>query len=186
MCGPLCETTDVTCTVNNRQPRAFGDTTKGGRGGLPKPNGSTDAVGTAKDSFCPEFCCKDENCKRKRDIQGNLVPTEQEFLIIFGGAALRNLTVSGKYLFNNCTDASRAKLRESGYAEDFINQCGAELVNELWLYDVTNHTLTYLKPTYNHLLYSEFKTPSPRQGHAAAAISIASEDIMTKQLVRTR
>mmetsp|Transcript_1545 Transcript_1545/g.3304 ORF Transcript_1545/g.3304 Transcript_1545/m.3304 type:complete len:591 (+) Transcript_1545:547-2319(+) len=69
-----------------------------------------------------------------------------------------------------------------GYPEDFVNQCGAELLNEIWFYSVINNTLTYIKPTYNRLLYSSFKTPSPRQGHAAAYIEVTSEDIITRQL----
>jgi hypothetical protein len=119
-----------------------------------------------------------------RDIQGEIVPVEEEFLLVFGGYALRNLTVSDKLLFNNCTEASRAELIGQNVSQEYVNNCGAELLNEVWRYSIQDHSFTYIKPTYNKLLYSAFTSPTPRQGHAGAYAEVLAEDILTKQMVR--
>lgn len=89
-CGPLCLESSVNCTT---QTKRF----------VPAPEGETTAIGSVKDSFCPETCCATENCRRVRDALGELVPFEEEVMLVFGGKAFRNVSVYGTMLYNNCT-----------------------------------------------------------------------------------
>lgn len=147
---------------------------------LPNATGVKEAAGTIKQNFCPDTCCLTENCKRGRDMLGELVPVNKEYILIFGGLALRNVTVDGTQLYNLCNDDTKAKALEYGYSLDFVTGCGTELMNELWRYDISSDSWSYLKPSTNRLLYQSYKVPYPRSSHSAIYVETTTQDILTK------
>lgn len=165
--------------MNDRLPKAADDSTLGGRN-LPNPSGEKEPAGTIYQNYCPDICCLTENCKRGRDMLGEEVPIDREYMIIFGGLALRNVTVDGEQLYNNCNDIKKAEALSQGYSLDFVAGCGSELLNELWRYDILSDTWTYLKPSTNRLLYSSYQAPYPRHSHSAIYTELITQDILTK------
>ena len=177
-CGPFCNTTDPNCFIPFKIPKSSTDSTPGGRD-LPLAGGSTDQVGYLNDSFCPPNCCNTENCKRYRDINGLPVPTNQEILLVFGGTALRNVSLNGTLLFNDCTE-DNIKLARQNYPLEVTESCGIEILNEIWRYDIKNDSWNYLQPTYNPS-NSNYSFPYPRHSHRAVLV----EQLVYDTLVNT-
>jgi len=174
-CGPLCKQTSSNCTSEIK------------RAGQ-NPEGDTSALGSVKDSFCPETCCATENCRRLRDALGEVVPFDDEVMLVFGGRAFRNVSVYNAKLFNNCTsklhtEENRARALEQSVSSAYVNSCGMELLNELWRYSVHSNSWTYLKPTINRLLASKYSAPAPRYAHTSVLVQISGLDAATRQPV---
>ena len=81
-----------------RIPKDPDDKTQGGRS-LPGPSGTTDPALLLSSEYCPPGCCGTHNCERYRDIIGEPVPENHEILLVFGGAALRNVSVNNQSLY---------------------------------------------------------------------------------------
>ena len=174
-CGPLCTKISTNCTSEIK------------RAGL-APEGETSPIGSVKDSFCPETCCATENCRRVRDALGEVVPFDDEVMLVFGGRAFRNVSLYGVKLLNNCTskfhiEENRARALEQGASSAYVNSCGMELQNELWRYSVQGDSWTYLKPTINRMLASNYSAPAPRYAHTSVLVEVSGLDRATRQPV---
>ena len=172
-CGPFCNTTSASCFVAYEIPKDPSDPTPGGRS-LPNATGTTDAAGGLNETYCPPNCCATENCLRYRDINGYPVPASHEILMVFGGTALRNVSVNGESLYNFCQKDTMTAAADT-YGLDVSQSCGFELENEVWRYDITNNSWTYLQPTYPPTI-ANFSFPFPRHSHAAVLVEVQRYD----------
>lgn len=172
-CGPFCNTTDPSCYVEYAIPKSISDVTLGGRD-LLTPSGTTDSDGMLNETYCPPNCCQSENCRRYRDIEGSPVPENHEILLVFGGSVLRNVTVNGVSLFNFCNPDTVTQA-EALYGLALSQSCGVELHNEIWRYDITDNTWTYVEPTYPPTL-ANYSFPFPRHSHAAVLVEVIRYD----------
>ena len=159
--------------MNYSIPKDPSDNTLGGRR-LSAPFGTTDAAGGLNDSYCPPGCCATTNCERYRDIEGHPVPINHEILLVFGGTSLRNLTVHGVDLFNNC-NKDNIVAAEAIYGLEVTQSCGTELLNEIWRYDITSNEWSYIEPTYTPTV-ANYSFPFPRHSHAAVLVELKNYD----------
>lgn len=181
-CGPFCNSTDPSCFIDYRIPKSPEDNTLGGRS-LPSASGTTDQVGYMNETYCPPNCCTDSNCRRYRDITGEPVPINHEIFLVFGGTALRNVTVDGKSLFNNCNLES-IKTARLYYPLEVSESCGIENLNEIWRYDIEDNKWTYIEPTYPPYL-ANYSFPFPRHSHAAVLVEMTSfEDSLNLEILQ--
>ena len=150
---------------------------------MPEPEGSPNPVGTVYDDYCPYGCCESENCKRSHDVLGEIVNPQEDYMLVFGGIALRNVTVDGEYLYNNCTKENKLKAQDSGVSLDFVSSCGTVLLNEIWRFNIHTKEWSYVKPTYNKFIDTTYNFPYPRYGHGAVYAEIVAKDSYTSQFV---
>ena len=174
-CGPYWNYTDTSCYVTGLDPT---DGTAGGRGNLATPGGLTTGLNSS-DSTCPSSCCSsaNENCFRTLDNTGNKVYPDEEIMLVFGGTTYRQVNYNGDLLFQDWEDISLDLLNETQ------KTWSEELLNEMWAYSIKRNTWTWIKPDYNALVYSSFKQPSSRYGHAWALIHITVYESTSKETI---
>ena len=174
-CGPYWNYTDTSCYVTGLDPT---DGTAGGRGNLATPGGLTTGLNSS-DSTCPSSCCSsaNENCFRTLDNTGNKVYPDEEIMLVFGGTTYRQVNYNGDLLFQDWEDISLDLLNETQ------KTWSEELLNEMWAYSIKRNTWTWIKPDYNALVYSSFKQPSSRYGHAWALIHITAYESTSKETI---
>ena len=129
---------------------------------------------------CPVDCCysNDEYCYRLINNAGNEVYPDQEIMLVFGGLVLNKvkfeLNNEEKNVFLNCDKiiegfesmkAIKLTSEENLNLLYLINNCGYDLTNELWEYNIQNDSWKYVKP-YVEANKGTQQKPYPRYGHA--------------------
>ena len=160
-------------------------------------------------NFCGPFCnYTSDNCISNKTYQnfegndefyyrlinnaGNEILPDQEIMLVFGGLTLNKIKFKlnniEKNVVLNCEEiilgleqmASEAlKNEENINLLYLINNCGYEITNDLWEYNIENDSWNYLKPyidtnsTNNSSLLQQ--KPYPRYGHSAVYIEITKK-----------
>ena len=176
-CGPFCNYTSDNCRSN----QAY----------LNLPNVTNFELNNFKSpssSSCPEDCCSSDNefCYRLINNAGNEIFPGQEIMLIFGGLTLNKVKFKQddieKNIFLNCEEIiaglnisllTNKKKKNLLY---LINNCGYEMSNELWEYNIRNDSWKYLKPYVDKNIMNQQK-PYPRYGHAGVYVEIMDTEI---------
>ena len=160
-------------------------------------------------NFCGPFCnYTSDNCLSNKTYQncegddeyyyrfinnaGNVILPDQEIMLVFGGLTLNKVKFElnniEKNVVLNCEEiipgleqmTSEALTNEENINLLYlINNCGYEITNDLWEYNIQNDSWNYLKPhieansTNNSSLMQQ--KPYPRYGHSAVYIEIANK-----------
>ena len=178
-CGPYCYTQSTECQSKTTYPGYP----------LPRPDeGLYNFYGPSSES-CPNQCCdvSNEYCYRTVNNAGNIVETNNEIMLVFGGLATNNIKVdSDGTIVSNCSlpeslvDSLNSTDQELT-ALYLLNNCGYEMVNELWEYNINNDSWAYVKPFIDNVLTTQQK-PYPRYGHASVYIE-RTEKYSSHQLI---
>lgn len=147
-CGPYCKNRSDTCFVN-----AFT------ADDIPEvdTNADTESVPegllTSNDTNCPPTCCSTMNevCLRTYDISGRKVHIDEELLLVFGGMLQLDIVDNYQSIIADCTAYSRLNKDELEPKEKLnslflINNCGVQVLNDIWFYQVQNDVWYYVKP----------------------------------------
>ena len=173
-CGPFCNYTSDNCTSKGIYPNYPIPTIFELRNYEPpsSPN-------------CPAECCfsNDEYCYRLINNAGNEVYPDQEIMLVFGGLVLNKvkfeLNNEENNVFLNCDKiieglesmniSNKLSSEENLNLLYLINNCGYDLTNELWEYNIQNDSWKYVKPYVESNKGTQQK-PYPRYGHAGVYI----------------
>ena len=160
-------------------------------------------------NFCGPFCnYTSDNCISNKAYQhfegndeyfyrlinnaGNEILPDQEIMLVFGGLTLNKVKFElnniKKNVLLNCEEiklgleqmTSRALSNEENINLLYlINNCGYEITNELWEYNIQNDSWNYLKPYIDtnstNNSSSLLQKPYPRYGHSAVYIEITDK-----------
>ena len=140
---------------------------------------------------CPPHCCSinDEFCYRLINNAGNEIFPDQEKMIIFGGLVLNKIKFEinnkEKNILLNCEEiiegleniiSGNLTYDENINLSYLINNCGYDLTNELWEYNIQNDSWLYLKPEID-INNNIQQKPYPRYGHAGIYIEKIDEEL---------
>lgn len=179
-CGPYCYERSPTCTSKTKYPNYP----------LPAENEGIFNFNGPDTPQCPEKCCdsKNEYCYRTIDNTGNNVTMDNEIMLIFGGLALNRIYKEDEYdLLKNCKLPDSIKTGNTSEEEIsamyLLNNCGYEMLNELWMYNINLDIWTYIKP-YIDPVFTNQQKPYPRYGHGAVYIEKTEITMFDQLLVR--
>ena len=186
-CGPFCNYTSDSCNSTTEYP-GYPNVTVFELIDFKGPS-STD---------CPSECCikTNEYCYRLINNAGNEIYPDQEILLVFGGLVLNKVTfeLNGeqKDVLEGCADiiegVNSMGLTNFSTEENLnllylINNCGYEMSNDLWEYNIDKDTWTYVKPYLESTKTTQQK-PHPRYGHSAVYVEITNTGINGEPFVR--
>ena len=180
-CGPYCYSRSPECQIQSIYPGYP----------VPKPNeGLFSFEGPVSDN-CPDKCCESTNeyCYRAVNNAGNLVEPENEIMLVFGGLTTNNIQIeTNQSILSNCSipesifkslNTTNAEL--SAYY--LLNNCGYEMLNEIWEYNINKNTWHYVKPFIDNVITTQQK-PYPRYGHASVYIEQTERSAFDQLIVR--
>ena len=172
-CGPFCNYTSNDCLLENNY------------NGYPVPtNLELINFSPASSPHCPEDCCSSDNeyCFRLINNAGNEVMPDQEMMLVFGGLVLNKIKFEinneTKNVYENCDEIIEGleNMNSSNLNDNqnlnllyLINNCGYDMTNELWEYNIRNDNWNYIKP-YVDINNENQQKPYPRYGHAGVYI----------------
>ena len=179
-CGPFCNYTSDNCLSKENYPN------------YPIPNTlELKNYNPPSTNKCPGDCCysDDEYCYRLINNAGNEVIPEQEIMLVFGGLVLNKIKFevndTEKNVFENCdeiiesfenTDPKSLSNEENLNLLYLINNCGYDMTNELWEYNIGKDSWKFVKP-YIESTKSTQQKPYPRFGHSAVYYEISEKSV---------
>lgn len=179
LCGPLCINTDPKCFISDNNAKNYP---------IPDPNeGLTNFHGPLNES-CPDKCCDSGNefCFRTYANTGYEVSVDEEEMLIFGGLTQNEVLIDNKNIADSC-DFNPNYLIQSKNAMNtlfLMNNCGYEIMNELWIYNIQKNEWKYIKPFIDEKLNIQQK-PTARYGHTAVYVeqidSTYKDDIIVRK-----
>ncbi len=174
-CGPFCNYTSDNCLSNNIYQN------------FPTPTIlELQHYNPPSNDDCPNNCCKenDEYCYRLINNCGNEILPDHDIILIFGGLTLNKVKFEldniEKNVLLNCEEiiSGLEQMTSEVLISDeninllyLINNCGYEMTNELWEYNIQKDSWKYLKPYIDNNNLSQQK-PYPRYGHSSVYIEI--------------
>ena len=177
-CGPFCNYTSDDCISINSYPN------------YPIPTiFELQNYHPPSSIYCPPECCSsnDEYCYRLINNAGNEIYPDQEIMLVFGGLVLNKVKFEfyniEKNVVLNCDEIIEGLESMSiGQLSDeenlnllyLINNCGYDMTNELWEYNIKNDSWKYIKPYIESNKGTQQK-PYPRYGHAGVYIEKIEE-----------
>ena len=180
-CGPFCNYTSENCLSKKNYSNL--------------PNLTIfelDDFNPPSSSRCPEDCCSlnNEFCYRLMNNAGNEIFPDQEIMLIFGGLTLnkvkykendieKNILLNCEEIISDLESISTLNLtnEENINLLYLINNCGYEMTNELWEYNIKNDSWNYLKPYVDINNNLTQQKPYPRYGHAGVYVEIMDREI---------
>jgi hypothetical protein len=123
------------------------------------------------------------------DNTGNLIDYGQEMMLVFGGVTQNQVLIYDQNVALNCSiDLSfvfKSNLSENELLDiiALMNNCGLEILNEIWSYNILKDTWTYIKPYVDTTNNLEQK-PKPRFGHDGVYIEIMDTIIIGQPILR--
>ena len=116
-------------------------------------------------------------------------------MLIFGGISLINITINDgnkdeilNEIYSNCTlhEYFNDKLTSPEMkliGEYIANNCGNEVLNELWEYNINKHTWNYIQPIIDITLpQQQQQKPNPRYAHSSIYIEIIEDNFLHKYM----
>jgi hypothetical protein len=140
---------------------------------------------------CPNQCCSpgDEYCFRMYDNTGNKIEVDQEVMLVFGGVTQNQVVIYDQNIARNCSvdisDEFKNKRSEKELLDiiSLMNNCGLEILNELWNYNIGKDSWTYIKP-YVDIRNNLEQKPKPRLGHVSVYVELLDTTIPNKPFLR--
>ena len=188
LCGPFCYSESENCSITYEYPGYP----------IPEENGNlSDFIGPSS-SNCPNSCCNSSNeyCIRLINNAGIETYPDHEIMLIFGGLVLNNINLTiDDNNYNVNTDCERVlnyinNLNLTDYSSDtylnvlyLINNCGYEMTNELWIYNINLNKWNYLKP-YVNMESNVQQKPYPRFGHSMVYVEQIEPSVFGKNIKR--
>ena len=187
-CGPFCNYTDDSCESKyTYQGYPLPDITLGNYN-FKGPN----------DTNCPNQCCDDscEFCYRYINNAGVETFPNEEIMLVFGGLTNTNVTIningSNKDIVKECEDIidNYKNIDKSSMTSDqqisllyLVNNCGYEMTNELWSYNINRNKWDYVKPYIDSVEGTQQK-PYPRYGHTAVIFEKIETSVYNRAFTR--
>ena len=180
-CGPFCNYTSDNC-LSKKNYSNFQNITNYELANFTPPSSPQ----------CPEDCCSpdDEFCYHLINNAGNEIFPDQEMMLIFGGLTLnkvkykvddieKNILLNCEEIISGLENISTLNLtnEENINLLYLINNCGYEMTNELWEYNIKNDSWKYLKPYVDINDSLTQQKPYPRYGHAGVYVEIIDKEI---------
>ena len=185
-CGPFCDSTSDNCLSKRDYP------------GYPLPDKlELKNYNPPSSSRCPGECClsDDEYCYRLINNAGNEVYPEQEMMLVFGGLVLNKikfeLNETEKDVVNNCNEIFESlEAMNLNFSNEenlnllyLINNCGYDLTNEIWEYNIEKDSWKFIKP-YIESTKSTQQKPYPRIGHSAVYYEVSENSVSGINFIR--
>ena len=187
-CGPFCNYTDDSCNLNITYQ------------GYPLPDvslGNYNFKGP-NDTNCPDQCCDDscEFCYRLINNAGIETYPDEEIMLVFGGLTNINVSInindSSKDISRDCEEIieNYKNIDKSNMTSDqqinllyLVNNCGYEMSNELWAYNINRNKWDYVKPFIDSVSGTQ-QRPYPRFGHTAVIFEKIETSAYNKAFTR--
>ena len=148
---------------------------------------------------CPTKCCNiassPEQCTSILNNAGVHVEPDEDIMLVFGGISLFNITINEtnkdeilKQIYTNCTLHSyfndKLTTPETQHIGNYIaNNCGNEVLNEIWEYNINKHTWNYIQPIIDDTLpQQQQQKPYPRYAHSSIYIEITENNFLHKYM----
>ena len=147
---------------------------------------------------CPAECClkTNEYCYRLINNAGNEVYPDQEIMLVFGGLVLNKVKfeINGveQDVMEGCNNiiegVNSMGLNDLSTEENFnllylINNCGYEMSNDIWEYNINKDSWTFVKPYIESTTTTQQK-PYPRYGHSAVYVEISNTGVNGEPFIR--
>lgn len=183
-CGPYCKTYNVNCYVNDETADD-----------LPALDPETQLEGllTSNNTNCPPKCCSTNNelCLRTYDVSGREVKIDEEIILYFGGASQIEVETLNKKISDDCNSFESLKSiplepKEKLNSLFLISNCGIQILNDIWLYIITEDKWFYLKPHIEELGKQKTQQiPQSRMYHTSVYLEKEDYNLMVnKRIIR--
>lgn len=177
-CGPICDKSDPSCFTGYSGDNEVYNL------------GLKDFVGPDSPN-CPNKCCSenDEYCFRMYDNTGNQIEYDKEMMLVFGGISQNQVILNNQNIAKDCnidiSNEFKQKYTEKELLDiiSLMNNCGIEILNELWSYNISKDKWTYIKP-YVDIFNKLEQKPKPRYGHASVYIELLDTTLPGKPILR--
>jgi hypothetical protein len=181
LCGPLCQSRQSECFVSENSAKNFP---------LPKLNeGLNNFYGPTNDT-CPSDCCDKNNefCFRIYANTGYPISHDEEEMLVFGGLAQNEVTFNETNIADQC-DFKKDYLLPSNFVDAMntlflINNCGYEIMNEIWAYNINKDEWRYIKPYVDSSLLTIQQKPTSRYGHASVYVELIDDTYKDNIILR--
>lgn len=170
-CGPYCREVNIKCNLTSGLTR-FKDYP------ILNENEKLEGILNSNNTNCPPNCCSTNNeyCLRTYDVSGRFVTPSEELLIFFGGTTQINIEFEDFSDTNDCSKFDLLK-EENLYPKEklnslfMINNCGLQIMNDIWIYQIAKDEWYYLKPHIDPIGKQKTQQiPQARMYHSAIYI----------------